>query len=44
MDLVLANCTRAEGAVIPGCGHFAQLEAPEAVNARIEAFLSCRID
>ena len=44
MDLVLANCPRAEGAVIPGRGHFAQLEAPETVNARIEAFLSGRID
>ena len=39
VELVLANCRRAEYAVIPGVGHFTQLEAPAAVNARIEAFL-----
>ncbi len=39
MDLTRANCPRCEFAVIPGVGHYAQLEAPEAVNARIKEFL-----
>lgn len=42
MDLALKHCPRVETAVIPGCGHFTHLEAPEAVNARIEEFLSKR--
>ena len=43
MDQVLANCPRAEGTVITGCGHFTHWEAPAAVNSRIEEFLRERI-
>lgn len=43
IDLVLANCPRAECAVIPGVGHYVQLEAPAAVNAGIKEFLSTLI-
>ena len=40
MDIVQANCPLAEFAVIPGVGHYAQLEAPGAVNARIKEFVA----
>jgi pimeloyl-ACP methyl ester carboxylesterase len=40
MELVRAHCPQAIVEVIPGAGHYVHLEAPAAVNARIEAFLA----
>lgn len=39
MDIARGNCPQAEFTVIPGVGHYAQLEAPNAVNGRIAQFL-----
>lgn len=40
LDLVRTNCPHAQTEIIAGVGHFAQLEAPHQVNARIDAFLA----
>ncbi len=40
LDFVRANCPHAETEIIAGVGHFTQLEAPDEVNARIDAFLA----
>ena len=40
LDLVRANCPHAATHIVTGPGHFMQLEAPDVVNDRIEAFLA----
>ena len=40
LDFVRANCPHAQTGIIAGVGHFAQLEAPHEVSARIDAFLA----